>query len=436
MSTSSSNGLPAELSADLVAGQIQSLERHWLGRLALLSPLLALLLAPVLSHSLKFLLLLQPLPAWQWSIVTSPLTLLCGAGILGCLCGHWALVCISRRLSAPAFPAAIAGSIAILVAAQAVVLIPKVDWFLREWAYVRGSRFELQRGIINWQQSGRTAVATSSARVGILATGSSQVQHGVIPAVLEQELPTADLELRALPRLIPCQYLLVERAGMFPPADFVVLYLSEFDFYCYETIPTDRIRWASTLPFVTDTLSVLSPQMIVANRTEIADSAFAAICPLWERRDRFRRAIWNYWWRTDPYEEAPPPAQDLAAYADAVPQTQPPALTEYNFSTFDRYCQLVAQKGTTIVVLEGECRPDRMALMFPGSREVTRQRIGAILASLPGRHFYFSTADGPVFSAADFKDPTHLSDAAAHRLSHWLAAELKAILDSPRDHSH
>lgn len=418
-------------------------ERRIAFRVCAIAPPLSLAALPFVANWLLYVIYLtSPEGGFRWSraFESKPAmaVCLCLAGLpLVWLCmleceRRWELL---RRvsLSWAAFPwAALTGLLG--AAAFCLVLeLPRARWFFVEWAIVRTPNPSFARNTLHWEQ--RTfeqayGFCDAGPEVGLI--GSSQVYAGFDAQELCKEIAAERVEKDCLAGFGPLQYpMLISRIDE-RGFNEIVCWISEFDMFRDDEVPTNRLRWAANPAGLCRLWSVLSNGERWQNRASLADIGLASCVPAWRLREDFQRVILGYWWDIGrPKDSEPAPAGTVLAVSgdleDAkltlrqnVRRTE---LVDANFKSFRLFAEHFVKNRVTLVVLEGESHPQVMTVYPAEFRKETRRRLTEMAAEVG--FDYVTQEKLPPVDAADFSDGYHLNDRGRGKMTRALGQLLR-----------
>jgi len=417
--------IPGVVDAKVNAKAILETEAKVAGVVSFLAPLTVLLLAPVLRGLAHWLVVLQP-PA-QWTRLAAFSS-----------AGTWALFFVAllvplawrtvalrqaRRGESirQGLPVAALAAVVLFALANVILVQHRVFWTIDEASKIRLEPFSFLRALASW----RTTPAAASDQTTVLAVGSSQINSALCPDRFRLAAPSLGLIKRALPGLCAMQYAAAWPGLRACRPDFVVCWISEFDMFRDDELPVNRLRYFVTAAETAHIAADLGAAGLWRERGALADLATAALCPLWRHRDLLRNLATQLWWKAPPS----PPASEAQRQRDfqrvvdgMAAAVRRGRLLEANFLSFSRFARMVADSGAKLIVVEGSSHPAAMAVYDPAFRTETRLRLQAI--SRQTGFEYFSAAQMPAFSGADFADPAHLNADASACFTDWLAALL------------
>lgn len=432
-SSTSSFDLPEErLDAEFRAAQYAR-EQVWVRWLCRLSPLGLLILIPLSSLFLIPALFLKPI---DWNSVSTSgllsLKSLAPAMLITSLPWMWWLSL--RWQSAErqtAIPVSAVLALLILIFSNAALEVPRVKWFFVEWAKLRTENPSFARNTLFWEQRDFESQSTTKlARYRVALVGSSQMYQSTDLTILTQSYDR--WEKQCLAGFGPMQYPWLATRILERKPDVVICWLSEFDFYREETVPTSRLMWASTNRESLALLKRLTPKQAWSNRGEFADLLLAANIPIWRQRDHFRRTLFNYWWNVS----RPKPGHDdnavvLAASADLSASIENlrqnvkrTSFVEVNFESFAAFAQQLKQHDIELVVFEGQLHPATHVAYDPAYHAEVDQRLQK-MASEPGFRYIHGDALCRL-TADEFADGYHTNEDGRTRWSNFILQTLAA----------
>lgn len=411
-----------------------SAEQRLVKWLCWLSPMIAIVLVPVIHRYLLTVLYLQPPAAgWDLSAAYQSKVSLAAAAMFPAFIGVWWLgLKLQPLLDRSRLPWA---------ATLAVMAIPlcslpfhnsRFTWFFVEWAIPRTPNPSFARNTLYWEQRNFEFVGPENGARSIGLVGSSQTAQGFDLDLMHSKLPDDRVEKKCLAGFGPMQYpFLLERIQE-RRFDVIVCQLSEFDFYREDTVPVSRLRWASGREGISHLWATLALQQRWENRGNLADLWLAAKLPLWRHRDHIRRTMTDYWWkRSDPPKsrdagngvlaEAPGLGEAIAFLKKNIGHKN---LVEVNFQSFALFARKLSSQGIELIVLEGQVHPDaRKAYDTSGMQLATRQRLHAMANTYEFR--YIDATIQPSFEADDFGDAYHLNSSGRLKLTEILLSCLE-----------
>jgi len=435
--------LPEEQDPRACREAMWAVERRIAGRLSLVLPVIAVILTPLVAKYLLTIVFLKPTEpgwnswqAWHWT----PSILLAAAILAAPLAWLVALQLEKRRrhrIRSPGMPTAAILSIVMIVLSSLLFVHPRLRWFYVEWAKVRTPNPSFARNTLFWQNEDfpQAGEPTSAVR-RISLVGSSRVYQGIDQLLLAKLLPESFVEKMCLAGFGPMQYLaLVDRVISHEPTQ-VVLWLSDFDLYREDTLPTGRLRWCASWENTTELAALLTPQQKWENRSALADLAFAAAMPWWREREHLRRTAFGYWWNVSvPTGSDSPEAVPVLARSAGLEEAltylrrnvRRTTMVEANYQAIAGFAQHLRGRGTELVVFEGLLHPRAARACKPELREEARRRLAG-MADEVGFQFVASEAM-PAFGEDCFGDAYHLNKQGRERFTKYLAVYLRKASD-------
>lgn len=333
-----------------------------------------------------------------------------------------------RSISAPTFvraPVAPLVALTFVIGFSAVVQHPPVRWFFLEAAKVRAEQFSFIRSVVCWQRDAMDYAHSQNA-ANLVLVGSSQMNSAVDLDLLPALLPDMRVRKSCLPGFGIMQYLMATSdLSRMNPA-IVVCWISEFDAFREDRLPTNRLRFFSQSRGVLRLAQALGPKHAWQNRSELADLTMAVFVGLWRDRDLFRQLAVDFWWPA-PVATETSPAMDPAAIArqrdnlrHSVRRT---ALLDANFNTFREFARDLSRQNVRLCVFEGSISPAATSTYDPSFRKETRERLRR-MATEEGFE-YVDASQMPQFTAEDFSDLYHLAPSARERFTVFLAQYIR-----------
>ncbi|MEZ6131824.1 MAG: hypothetical protein R3C59_24455 [Planctomycetaceae bacterium] len=312
---------------------------------------------------------------------------------------------------------------------------PRAGWIFQEAVKARAPQLDFARNIVSMQQrlgsAGSVAKAADTAlRIGLI--GSSQINLGVDSDQLSDDLQGAQVTKICLPGMVPLQYAALSQDIALQEFDIVVCWLSEFDFFREQTLPTSRLRWCCDHQNFGELRTMLEPRLLWGNRSDLADLAVATRVTVWQQRELFQMLAFRFWWPFDAVavkatkEEVQVGAR-LAnrkqGVANARKNIARTALLETNFAAFRNFRKHIMDSNARLIVLEGECHPQTMAAYDPDFRIQTREWMRQLAVD---HKFTFVEADQRFAIAdSDWSDAVHLNESGRTKLTSFLSALIK-----------
>ncbi len=427
-SSTSSFNLPEErLEHALHAAQFER-EQRWTLWLCRLSPLLFLLLLPIGSYLLLPILFLQPID-WEAVSIRSlfdskSLLLATSVSALPWI-WRWTLL-LESRVRSSNWPVALLLSLLLIVVANIGLTQPRIRWFFVEWAKIRTPNPSFARNTLFWEQrefGSKSLAKFPTKRIALV--GSSQMFQSTDLDLLAQS--NDRWEKQCLAGFGPMQYpWLIERILERQP-NVVVCWLSEFDFYREDAVPTSRLQWAATNQRCLQLFGTLSPTQRWQNRGEFADLSLAANIPVWRHREHLRRTLLNYWWNVS----RPPAGVDdnaiilaesanlQASIENLRTNVRRTTFVEVNFRSFAQFATELRQHNIELIVFEGQLHPDTVVAFDAAYHREVNDRI----AQLAHQHDFRYVANHELLrlTADDFADGYHTNLSGRSKWSTYLS---------------
>ena len=322
------------------------------------------------------------------------------------------------------------------MATNLVLENPRAAWIFQEAVKARTPQLNFARNIVFVQQhlhlSKQDTAESSASGLKIGLVGSSQTNLGVDSAQLSRQMNEAKVAKICLPGMVPLQYAALGRDIDAQNFDVVVCWLSEFDFFREQTLPTNRLRWCCDLANFQSLLSILSSKLIWKSRSDMADLAVATQVGIWQQRELFQMLAFRFWWRFDA-ETTIASKEEIQIGArlgnrkqgitNARKNIARTPLLETNFAAFRQFQKDVTVSGAQLIVLEGECHPDTMVAYDKTFRPETRGRLKTLAAD---ERFLFVEADERFdIKESDWSDAVHLNETGRSKLTSFLASFIK-----------
>ena len=419
--------------------RIRQLESWFCSRLIWVLPAVLLVSVPILIAKLRSLLYLTD-GSGVFATLLSPrgavaIVATVVIGVLTTSC-YWlslrpAVQSVLDRLSTPMMIATVFTAIFVVPLGYNV---DRIESTYRELIRVRTDNPSVQKYTLQWMTddfADATINPDHTTSIGIV--GSSQIGAAIDRKVLADSLGSR-IQLDFVPGMLPMQYSMLAKDISQHDFDVVVCYLSEFDFFRDEGIPSERLMWGAKRDFAMTISKDIPTEQIFHHRDDIAIIAAAQCCWWWQHRDHIRRACFSWWWNRyskdqSPNEQTQFDHGNMNALEVTLSDLNPGHhdLVEANFLAFARFCQRLSTRGTKIVVIEGECH-SRVQAAFPAnSREATRKRLREILKETQGT--FVSSQDLIVmFSDNDFADGTHLGASGRQKLTEAILPVLREAI--------
>jgi len=422
--------LPDERGLDEGRVEVLDAERRAAAWACRLIPVAAVLALPFLRTGAAYLVNLRPpdrLADWRGALTVRPMAF---AALLCLLPLVWWLGVLleKRRPGRVLRRVPVAAALAVLAVGGLCVAFEqrRVQWFCLEAARVRIKRNSFARNVINWKYDSLTHVPKPGKPLVVLL-GSSQMESAVDEHLLAEGLPGVRVKKKWLRGFSIVQYLVVAPEVLEQRPAAIVCWLSEFDAFREERLPTNRLALFSRPATLATLASTLGPAECWLNRAELADMAFAALVPLWRDRDLLRVFFRRFWWRLPEVEPKPRMADVIAREREnirrAVRRTR---LVEANFRSFRRFAEVVTAHGVRLFVFEGSTHPDGTSIYDPSFRPETRRRLERMAREVGFE--YVPEERMPRFSRADFRDIYHLNTLARARFTRFLGRWLRTRL--------
>ena len=399
---------------------------------ALAAPLVALFSIPFLRRAAAYVVNLKRVADWvEPAAWQDPLALAVAVAVSLLPVCWWLTVRWEARHPDAArrkLPLAACLALGLFAVANAVSARPRPLWLCMEAVKVRADAFSYARAVAYWKTR---ALSRDAGARRLVVVGSSQINFAVNAEQLQKGCPALAVEKWPLPAFGPMQYALAASEFLNPSPAGVVCWLSEFDFFREDSLPTNRLRYFASLRGTGRLARRLGPSLACANRAALADLAVAACLPLWRCRDMARSTLAAFWW-----------PETGAAVGDSARDTQQigfevglrnlartirrTSLTEANFAAFADFAMEARSRGAHLIVLEGCSHPDAMVAYDPGFRAETARRLAELARSVG--YTFIGSAEMPAFTAADFLDTYHLGEAGSERLTRFLIAAVNREL--------
>lgn len=414
-------------------GRYADAERCCVRWLCRLSPLIGLAALLLINRYLVSFLFLKPVPD-RWTLVESfqskPAVL--AAIVVTAIPWLWlASLKFERFFKASRIPWSVVLTLLMVVGSGVILQHSRGRWFFVEWVKVRTPNPSFARNTLFWEQRNyeSTGPAGGGTRIGLI--GSSQTYQGYNLELLNDQRPKMTFEKNTLAGFGPLQYPFLWPRIAEREFDIIVCQLSEFDFFREDSVPVNRLRWASSRDGVETVTYSLTPDQQWVNRGELADLAFAAAVPLWRQRDHFRRTAFGYWWN-----RSAPPESDNESTKKLAPAPQLDTAIDYlkknighkelvnaNFRAFEQFANILHSHGIRLFVVEGQVHPAARAAYDRDNLQLqTRGRLTDMSES--AQFEYFNSEQMPEFEAEDFADAYHLNSAGSQKLSTFLISIL------------
>ncbi|MCA9079632.1 MAG: hypothetical protein KDA58_03695 [Planctomycetaceae bacterium] len=430
-SSISSFSLPLERSdAELRAAQSLR-EQKFVGWLCRLSPILFVAGMIFGAYLLVPMLYLKPIPQLSLASLLG-VKAFAGGVLLAAFPWIWRLsFSVDRRLNAKQIPCALLGSLLFITVVNLAITQPRVRWAFVEWAKVRTPNPSFARNTLFWEQrefESRAGTTPPARRIALV--GSSQTYQSTDLDLLAS-LTNDRWEKNCLAGFGPMQYPWLSDRLLERRPDVVVCWLSEFDFYREESIPTSRLAWAASPRGVVRLASLLAPSQLWRGRGELADLSLAATVPVWRLRDHLRRTALGYWWNVSRPADGAGDQQvvlaESAGLAGAIENLQEnvgrTSFREVNFRSFAMFADRLHEAGIELIVFEGQLHPVAAQSLDPAFHLETRQR----LQELASQHYfqYLSGDDVLTLTVDDFADAYHTNAVGRERWTRFVAQTLR-----------
>ncbi len=344
---------------------------------------------------------------------------------------------------------------------------PAVRWTFCEWSIIRTPNPSFARNTLFWEQRKfEQSLGSNPKSKKVALIGSSQIYQATDTELICKATGYS-VEKNCLAGMGPIQYSFLEKRILERSPDICVLWLSEFDFYREDEIPSNRLRWAADFnstfrllrsvsehqPFF-DVYSRLRPIAKLRNwdndvtdvwrqRGEFADLTLASISPAWRNREHFQQVAFWYWWNlSSPINlsettEQPPTnstlAQGISGLSEAKTNLQnnlgEKRMLEVNFAAFENFCRTLTLRDVRLVVVEGQSQPGLMRSFPNRYRNQTRQNLSILARKYEFE--YLNENKTPRFSDIDFSDPYHLNSTAKNRFSQFLVEIIRSEITKP-----
>ena len=425
-----------------------SAEQRIVKWLCWLSPVIAIVLVPVIHRYLLTILYLQsPAEGWDLSAAYRSKVSLATAAMFPSFMGVWWMgLKLQPVLDRSRLPwAAMLAGIAIPVCSLPFES-SRLTWFFVEWVIPRTPNPSFARNTLYWEQKNFESTGPLNAARSIGLVGSSQTYQGFDLPLLSANLPDHHFEKNCLAGFGPMQYPFLWERIQERQFNVIVCQLSEFDFYREDTLPVSRLRWASGMNGIKGLWSALTSSQRWDNRGDLADLCFAAHFPLWRHRDHFRRVATDYWWRKSATQSTASKTgtgevvlADAPGLTEAVLHLQQNVgqkkLVDANFRSFELFAAELKSRSIELVVIEGHVHPEaRRAYDREGMQEKTRTALAKLAKQLDFP--YIDQNHQPQFSEHDFGDAYHLNSSGRLKLTEILLScleERRATSDETRE---
>lgn len=429
--------LPVEKFDEQWRSNLQQMELKWCKRFFLLLPLLVLALIPVISRYLLWVLYLQPpLEILQWDDFFQAKAMILSLGIVVIPVFWWCGLKWERKKQTKV------GSVALMIlfiaGSNVLLTTGSARWFFVEWAKVRTPNPSFARNTLFWEQrnfeqspqcsSVQSEIPLRQKQVQLV--GSSQIYQATNLHILEAEAEEFCVEKNCLAGFGPIQYqFLMPRIAERNP-DIIVCWLSEFDFYREDNIPTNRLRWgASSGPLIT-LIQQLDRVMMWTSRGDLADLSLAAYFPLWRNRDHIKRTFLHYWWdrsrpinqqieQVDVLAQSVGLEQALGFLKKSIHRSQ---MLEVNFRCFEQFALACQEANIELIVFEGQSHPLAVQAYDVNYKTETRKRLSDLSQSCDFR--FYDYHEIPHFTDEEFGDAYHLNSHGQKRWTKFLGQTL------------
>lgn len=409
-------------------------ERATVRQLSVVAAVIFTALVPLLVGFAPYLVNLeQPEHFSYWHILVSPLAL-SGIFVVLFIAVIWlASIRVDQTIRKGRFnhfPLAAVSALIILIGASLLVEQYRFQWFFLEAVKVRSEQYSYPRSLAFWKRDAMDEIHDVAKRK-IILLGSSQVNMAMDPIILSEHINKTSISKYALPGFGIMQYLMVAPYLLKMKPDAVVCWLSEFDTYREELLPSNRLRSFSSAEQFWALSGLLKQDQIWKNRSELMDIMMGAATPIWRDRDLLRRLAFKFWWRSrivvnqKPINTVVHQKKVDNHIENLKTSIQRTGLVEANFLAFDLFSRILIHNGISLYVFEGVTNPDATSRYDPDGnmRLDTRERFEKMAKATGFK--YIRASKMPAFEVNDFADAVHLNARARERFSTYLASYLK-----------
>jgi hypothetical protein len=319
---------------------------------------------------------------------------------------------------------------------ETAIEAPRLKWFFIESAKARTPNPSFARNTLFWERRdfmSATGSAPNPNRIALV--GSSQMFQSTDVDILAE---SGDRwEKQCLAGFGPIQYDWLSNRILERQPNAVVCWLSEFDFYREDAVPTNRLRWSSTLSKTHALWLRLEPDQRWDNRGEFVDLLLAAHLTTWRNRDHLKQILMNFWWNTGrpkvpadgaPLESALAESADLEIATDNLRKNvRPTRFVDVNFSSFAEFATELRNHGIRLIVFEGQLHPATRTAYPERYHLEVRERL-TDLSALYG-FSYIHGDDLLKLSDADFADGYHTNSVGRTRWSRYLSQTVSRLID-------
>ncbi len=429
--------LPEEKFKEQWHCDLRLLESKWCKRLFLLMPLLVVILIPLMGRFLLWFLFLHPVESTiQWSHLFQSKAIVLSLGVIVIPVLWWCGLKLEKTKQRKLW--AVVLIILFVTAVNMLFTSSKVRWTFVEWAKVRTPNPSFARNTLFWEQRNferRSQRSLKPNRQQVHLIGSSQTFQATDLQLLRDETEDYYFEKNCLAGFGPMQYqFLWSRISERNP-DIIVCWLSEFDFYREEKLPTSRLRWGSSFEGIITLSQQCDTKIVWDSREELADLIIAASLPVCRNRDHIKRAMLNYWWdRSRPLGVETQQVEVLAksvgledARIHLKNNVTRSRLLDVNFRCFQQFALRCKDANIKLIVFEGQSHPQAITSYDANFKKETRDRLTA-MSQLCGFQ-YHAAFKIPKFTQKEFADAYHLNEQGRIRWSKFLAK----ILNKQKD---
>ena len=260
----------------------------------------------------------------------------------------------------------------------------------------------------------------------VIFAGTSQLILGINYDAAQRELPQCKICKRSVAGMVPLRMCSAQNYLSVRSNDVVVLYLSEFDLSGLDGFEANWIRPTASWTGARDVVAALPADTSRRAWRELADVAAAASGELWRCRDSLRMLALNLAGKTV--------KKNGAGEMQNMRQTQKEkyqrglAANEMwaaNMNALDLLLAKFKSRGARVVAFEGQVNPGMTSAESLGQRVEARQNL-ELLFQRNGFPFVPVSDQQSVFTAADFRDNTHLNESARDRFTEYVVTWLRA----------